>query len=287
MRQTFFLLLCFLTLFGSARAEPVKVFCAEALWCDLAETLGGKAVSTTSILTSPLIDPHDFQVTPDMARKLADSSVVLMMGGHYDDWVPPLLAAQPSSSRRVILVASLTKLEQGDNPHLFDDPEAIGLMVTALAQELSRRLPDEAGAIAARRAGYMSVIGGISQRLQTLHQELQGTRIAVAEPVGGPLFQALGIDIVDPAFALAAMTHDDPAPREVARLEEALRRKEVRLLVVNPAVASSSLNRIVALAREAGIPIVEFDEFPAAGHAWQGWMTDRLDRLVAALGAHG
>ncbi|WP_025886086.1 metal ABC transporter solute-binding protein, Zn/Mn family [Asaia prunellae] len=147
MRQTLFLLICFLFLPGSARAEPVKVFCAEALWCDLAETLGGKSVTTTSILTSPRIDPHDFQVTADMARKLADSNIVLMMGGHYDDWMPPLLAAQSSASRQIISVAALAGLGPQENPHLFDDPTAIGLMVAALSTELVARLPDEAGGI--------------------------------------------------------------------------------------------------------------------------------------------
>lgn len=287
MRQTLFLLICFLTLLGSARAEPVKVFCAEALWCDLAEALGGSAVSTTSILTSPRIDPHDFQVTPDMARKLADSNIVLMMGGHYDDWVSPLLAAQPSASRHVISVASLAGLAPNDNPHLFDDPEAVKRLVAALSTELAARLPGDAMSIKARQNDMDAVIAAFSDRLKRLRPQTQGMKIAVAEPVGGPLLQALGIEVVDPEFALAAMNHDDPAPRDVARLEDALRDRQVRILIVNPAVRSPSLARIEALARESHVPVVSFDEFPESGQPWQDWMKARLDRLVAALGIHG
>ncbi|NVN43521.1 zinc ABC transporter substrate-binding protein [Asaia siamensis] len=287
MRQTLFLLICFLSLLGSARAEPVRVFCAEALWCDLAKALGGAAVSTTSILTSPRIDPHDFQVTPDMARKLADSNIVLMMGGHYDDWVPPLLAAQPSTSRHVISVASLAGLGPNDNPHLFDDPQAVRNMVEALSTELTRHLPDDAPSIRARQNGLTTMITSFADRLKRLRPQTQGMKIAVAEPVGGPLLQALGIKVIDPEFALAAMNHDDPAPRDVARLEDALREKQVRILLINPTVRSPSLARIEALARDSHVTIVSFDEFPETGQPWQDWMKARLDRLVAALGVHG
>ncbi|WP_336947530.1 metal ABC transporter solute-binding protein, Zn/Mn family [Asaia sp. HN010] len=287
MRQTLFLLICFLTLLGSARAEPVRIFCAEALWCDLAGTLGGSAVSTTSILTSPRIDPHDFQVTPDMARKLADSNIVLMMGGHYDDWVPPLLAAQPSTSRHVISVASLAGLGPTDNPHLFDDPEAVRRMIAALSTELAARLPGDAAAIGARQSDLNAMIAALADRLKKLRPQTQGMKIAVAEPVGGPLLQALGIEVIDPEFAMATMNHDDPAPRDVARLEDALRENQVRILIVNPAVRSPSLARIEALARKSHVAVVSFDEFPESGQLWQDWMKSRLDRLVAALGIHG
>lgn len=287
MRQTLFLLICFLTLLGSARAEPVRIFCAEALWCDLAGILGGSAVSTTSILTSPRIDPHDFQVTPDMARKLADSNIVLMMGGHYDDWVPPLLAAQPSASRHVISVASLAGLGPTDNPHLFDDPEAVRRLVAALSTELVGRLPGDAAAIGAREGDLNVVVAAFADRLKKLRPQTQGMKIAVAEPVGGPLLQALGIEVIDPEFAMATMNHDDPAPRDVARLEDALRENQVRILIVNPAVRSPSLARIEALARKSHVAVVSFDEFPESGQLWQDWMKSRLDRLVAALGIHG
>ncbi|WP_438381221.1 zinc ABC transporter substrate-binding protein [Asaia sp. BMEF1] len=287
MRQTLFLLICFLTLLGSARAEPVRIFCAEALWCDLAETLGGSTVSTTSILTSPRIDPHDFQVTPDMARKLADSNIVLMMGGHYDDWVPPLLAAQPSASRHVISVASLAGLGPTDNPHLFDDPEAVRRLVAALSTELVGRLPGDAAAIGARQSDLNAMIAALAERLKKLRPQTQGMKIAVAEPVGGPLLQALGIEVIDPEFAMATMNHDDPAPRDVARLEDALRENQVRILIVNPAVRSPSLARIEALARKSHVAVVSFDEFPESGQPWQDWMKARLDRLATALGIHG
>lgn len=287
MRQFLLFLLCVVTLPGLARAEGIRVFCAEALWCELASGLGGADVETRSILTSPRIDPHDFQVTPDMARALAESSIVVRTGGHYDDWIAPLLAAQPDKSRHVIDAVTLVGLKDGDNPHLFDDPAAIRDVVDALAADLVRRLPGEAGAITARQTKYRQAIDGIEHRLSALRPVTKGMKIAVAEPVGGPVFRALGLDVIDPDFAQAMMTHSDPAPQEVARLEDALRQKTVKILVVNPAMTGPSLQRLVAIARQSGVSIVEFDEFPVPGVSWQDWMTARLDRLTAVLGVHG
>lgn len=287
MRQSLLVLLCVLTLPGMARAEGIRVFCAEALWCGLASGLGGAAIETRSVLTSPRIDPHDFQVSPDMARALAESNIVVSTGGHYDDWIRPLLLAQPDPSRHVIEVVSLAGLKDGENPHLFDDPAAIRKVVDALAAELAQRLPRQTQTIEAGRARYHREIDAVEHRLSSLRPLTQGLKIAVAEPVGGPLYQALGLDVVDPDFALAMMNHSDPPPQEVARLEEALRQKTVRLLVVNPAVAGPSLRRLVALAHQTGIAVVEFDEFPAPAIAWQDWMMARLDRLATALDIHG
>ncbi|WP_122038412.1 metal ABC transporter solute-binding protein, Zn/Mn family [Asaia bogorensis] len=298
MRQLLLIMLCALALHGlagtsraqSAAGTPVatqppkaQIFCAEALWCDLATGLGGDSVSPASVLTSPRIDPHDFQVTPDMALTLAQSSLVVMTGGHYDDWMTPLLDAQPNAARRVISAFDLAGLKPGDNPHLFDDPEAVGRVVDALARDLAALLPHKADDIAAAQARFHQMLDGFNARLKILHPRTQGMKIAVTEPVGGPLFAALGLEIIDPDFALAVMNHVDPAPRDVARLEEALQQKAVKALVINPAVETPSISRLIALAHRSGIAVVAFDEFPAPPLLWQDWMTVRLNRLSAAL----
>ncbi|GBQ89349.1 metal ABC transporter solute-binding protein, Zn/Mn family [Asaia krungthepensis] len=287
MRQFLPILICFLTLLGSAKAAPVRVFCAEALWCDLASGLGGQSVHTASVLTSPRIDPHDFQVSPDMARELAESSIVVLTGGHYDDWIDPLLSAQPSPSRRVISAAALSGLPQGANPHLFDDPAAIDRVIAALGDALAHSLPDQAAAIREQQAHYRAMTARFSARMAALRPVTKGMKIAVLEPVGGPVFDALGLDVVDPDFALAMMNHVDPAPRDVAFLEEAIQHRTIKALVINPAMSGPMPERLQTLARHAGIAVVAFDEFPAPSVLWQDWMTSRLDRLVAALGVRG
>jgi len=222
-----------------------------------------------------------------MARELAESSIVVLTGGHYDDWIDPLLSAQPSPSRRVISAAALSGLPQGANPHLFDDPAAIDRVIAALGYALAHSLPDQAAAIGERQAHYRAMTARFSARMAALRPVTKGMKIALLEPVGGPVFDALGLEVVDPDFALAMMNHVDPAPRDVARLEEVIQHRTIKALVINPAMSGPMPERLQTLARHAGIAVVAFDEFPAPSVLWQDWMTSRLDRLVAALGVRG
>ncbi|GBQ12030.1 metal ABC transporter solute-binding protein, Zn/Mn family [Swaminathania salitolerans] len=295
MRQIFLLLVFCLILSAPVHAAPVRVFCAEAFWCDLARGLGGDAVRTESILVSPAVDPHDFQVTPVTVRALASADIVIWTGGHYDDWIPPLLAAQPDPGRQDIAIADLVPDTDRANPHLADDPAAARALIDRLSASLTTRLSRHpAGAedsvmierIAREKRRYDRQFDALTGRLDALRTRYAGLPVAVGEPVGGPVFRALGLRVVDADFALATMRHEDPSPRDVARLEDALRGREVRAFVTNPAMRVPSVIRLERIAREAGIPVVSLDEFPPPGLSWQDWMTDRIDRLQRALDRH-
>lgn len=266
--------------------SPTSVFCAEAIWCRMVQDLSGDTVTVTSVLASPQTDPHDFQVTPDTARQLVGADLVIMTGGHYDDWLMPLLGAQNNSGRELVNIASLFKLGSGDNPHIFDDPRAMHLAIDRVAQWLDKRFPQQHVNLDAARVRDESFCDDLIARLNALRPQVQGTAIAIAEPVGGPLFAALGLKVTDAEFALSTMVHSDPAPQDVARLEDDLRGRRVAAFIINPAMQTPALMRLAKLARQSGIPVVSLDEFPASDVAWKDWMTGRIDRLAGALNVH-
>jgi zinc/manganese transport system substrate-binding protein len=93
---------------GAGAADTkLSVVAAENVYGDIVRQIGGDRVEVTSILSNPDQDPHLFETTPSVARRLAAARIVVLNGAGYDPWLPPLLAAQPTAGRKVIVVADL------------------------------------------------------------------------------------------------------------------------------------------------------------------------------------
>ena len=304
MRQLILMVFTLFVVAQSARAAALRVVCAEAVWCQIAQDIGGPLITTRSILTSPQLDPHDYQATPQTARALAQADIVIFTGGHYDDWIRPLLSVSSSQKRLSLSVAELSHLAPGANPHLFDDVKAVRLLVDRLAAVLGALPPEKCPSDGGCRQGdahrhcveavaqYHRLFDTITARLSRLRPETTGKKIAVAELTGGPLFEALGVRIVDPDFALSTMGGRDPLPRQIAQLYEQLRRQEVSLFVSNAAFKTPLLAHLETVARAARLPILRFDEFPVGTDSepnaflWGRWVNQRIDQLREGLAVH-
>src|SRR5689334_18845141 len=113
--------LLFLSLAGvspSAATETIKIVAAENFYGDVAKQIGGDSVEVVSILSNPDQDPHLFEASPSVARKISDARIVIANGIDYDPWIDTLLSASPSQNRKVIVVGDLAGRKAGDNPHL-------------------------------------------------------------------------------------------------------------------------------------------------------------------------
>ena len=148
-----------------AHAAPIRILAAENFYGEAAQAIGANRVAVESVIVAPGTDPHDYEPTPSVARKVADAEIVVMNGAGYDPWMARLVDANHVAGRVVIDVAALSGHKAGDNPHVWYDPKAMPAMANALTAELvkldpagkerlraaARRVPRHAGAD--RRAG--------------------------------------------------------------------------------------------------------------------------------------
>lgn len=79
------------------------------------------------------------------------------------------------------------------------------------------------------------------------------------------------------------MHHAEPTPQDVAALETALDKKTVKLLIVNPAVRSPQIDRMVEKAKERGMPIAVIGETLPPGLSWQDWVSSIIESVQKAL----
>ncbi|GBR03744.1 metal ABC transporter solute-binding protein, Zn/Mn family [Acetobacter oeni] len=284
MRLTLFLLsslfFCAVLLVPARAGGVVSVVAAENVWGDVAVQLGGKNVAVSSIISAPEADPHLFEPTPATARAIAEASVAIANGAGFDPWMDRLVAAR-GVGVAFLRVSDVAGWHDGENQHLWFDPDAVAKMATAFVAALHGA---GAGSDAdGRLAGLDRDVAALKERIAGMRRRFGGARISATEPLLGHLTSELGLVTENDAFQLAVMNDVEPGPAEVARFEGDLRGGRLRLLIYNEQTVTPSASRLLGIAHQVGVPCVAVTEtLPPAMH-WQGWMTRILDLIEQAL----
>lgn len=273
---------------GPATAAPkLRAIGVENQYADVIAAVGGPMISVGAIETDPNTDPHSFEASPSVARRFAAASLIVENGLGYDSWAGRVIAATPRPGRVVIDVQHLLGLPNSTpNPHLWYAPRTMPAVARAVAAALARLDPADATLFRARAARFDASLTSWRQAIAAFRAKYSGTPVAVTEPVGNALLQAMGANIRTPfALQAAIMNGTDPAPQDVALEQTLLRRHEVKLLVYNRQVTDPLTDSLLALARRSGVPVVGvYETMPAPGYDYAGWMlaeTKAITRAVA------
>jgi zinc/manganese transport system substrate-binding protein len=273
--------ICIAVLGGGPAAAAPDLVAAESAYADIARQVAGPDATVSAILTNPAADPHDFEPTPSVARRVADAGIAVLNGAGYDPWMDRLLpaGAQP------IVVATLLGRHAGDNPHLWYDPLAAPALARAVRAALTRADPRHGAAYAARADALLADLARLGARIGVLRARYAGTRVTATEPVFGLMEAALGLADRHGRFQLAVMNGTEPRAGDLASLQDDLRAGRVRALVTDTQATSPATERLRAIARQAGIPCVPITETLPPGRTYQAWVGGELSALEAALAA--
>ena len=264
-------------------STPVPIVAAENFYGDVAKQIGGTHVTVTSILSNPDQDPHLFEASPSVARKLSAARIVIFSGVDYDPWVGKLLGAARSANRQAINVGALIGKTPGENPHIWYDPATMLALAKTLANALSISDPADAADYAHNLAMFQQSLAPVLAKIGMLKARLAGTPVTATEPVFGYVFDALSMTVRNQAFQLAVMNNTEPSASDVAGFENDLKTHQVRLLVYNSQASDPIAARMERLAKAAHIPVVGATETEPPGKTYQAWMLDELDAVDHAL----
>ena len=267
----------------AAAAAPLHIVAAENFYGDLADQIGGQQVVVGSILSNPNQDPHEFEASAATARQIAAARIVIYNGAGYDAWVPRLLAASPAPARVVIVAADLVGKKDGDNPHLWYDPPTMPTVAAALAEALARVDPARAAGYRDRLAAFRRAMQPLLDRIAAMRRRYAGTPVTATEPVFGYMAAALGLAMRNERFQLAIMNDTEPGAAEIAGFENDLRSHAVKALLYNRQTGGALTERMRAIARQTGVPVVGVSETEPQGERYPQWMLSQLDALDRAL----
>jgi zinc/manganese transport system substrate-binding protein len=97
--------------------------------------------------------------------------------------------------------------------------------------------------------------------------------------------EALGLEMLGDEFQQAIMNETEPSARAIAEVEDNLRSGRPKVLFYNSQVVDPLTERLLAIANDAGVPVVAVTESMPAGKTYVGWMLDQLDATAKALAA--
>jgi zinc/manganese transport system substrate-binding protein len=268
---------------NAAPGAKIKIAAAENFLGEVAAAVGGDRVEVTSIINNPDADPHDFEPTADNSKAVSDAQVVVYVGIGYDEWMNKLLKAGSGSKTVIALGSDLLGKKEGDNPHVWYIPESMPKLADALADKLGKIDPSQADNFKKRAQDYKTTLAPFNDLVQKLKQSSPAD-IAVSEPVFDYMAEALNLRIVDPKFAKAIEAESDPAPGDIADLQNAIKGKKIKLFVQNTQADSPTVKNMADLANSNQIPIVHVTETEPQGKNYVQWMTDQLNEVKNALG---
>ena len=277
---------------AKASSAPVNgklsIVAAENQYGDVAAQVGGRYVEVTSVESDPDTDPHTYEVSADVAQKVATCSIVIQNGLGYDAFMDRVESAAPSSDRKVIDVQQLLHLPaSAPNPHLWYSPTTMPAVAEALANDLSALEPDHAGYFRANAASFVASLQPWLAALSAFAAAHPHAPVATSEPVADYMLAAAGADDVTPfRFQADVMNGVDPAPQDLTIERDVLSQRRVKVFVYNQQVTDSLTAGFVATAQKAGVPVVGvYETMPTPGYNYQSWMLAEvraLDRAVTS-----
>jgi zinc/manganese transport system substrate-binding protein len=278
----------FVFAFGqAAHAQDAKipVVAAENFYGDVVQQLGGDRVDVTSILSNPDQDPHLFEASPKTARALQHASLVVYNGADYDPWMTKLLNVSKNDKRKTIVAAELIGKKSGDNPHLWYDPSTMPAVARAVSAALASADPAHKAAYDANLAKFLDSLKPIADKVAALRSQYAHVSVTATEPVFGYMSDAIGLDMRNQRFQLAAMNDTEASASDIAAFERDLRERRVRALIYNSQATEALTKRMLKLAQQSHVPTVSVTETQPAGKNYQQWMLAQLDALGNALAA--
>ena len=262
---------------------PVAIVAAENFYGDVAKQIGGHDVTVTSILQSPDQDPHLFEASPSTARDIAAAQIIVQSGIGYDDWMAKLTQASSGGADKLLVVAPLAARRDGDNPHIWYDPQTMLAYAAVLTERLAAIDPAHEADFRKRLAAFQASMHPVLEKIAALRAQHSGTPVTATEPVFGYLMDATGLRNRNATFQVAVMNDTEPSASDLAAFEQSLQTRAVKMLVYNSQATDPLADRMKTLAQQSGVAVLPVTETEPKGTTYQAWMLDVLNKLQQAL----
>ncbi|MDQ1583605.1 MAG: zinc/manganese transport system substrate-binding protein [Microbacteriaceae bacterium] len=275
---------------GTSGSSTISVVTSTNVYGDIAKSIGGSAVTVTSIMSDPAQDPHSFEASVQNQLELSKANVVIENGGGYDPFVGTMLASAKNTQVTVLDAVTLSGLKpdaNGDlNEHVWYNFPVMKTVADKLAATLSKIDPAKASTFQANATAFGAKLGRLQAQEATLKTKFNGVGVSITEPVPGYLLEAIGlVDKTPAAFSKAIEDGTDVSPAVLQQTLALYSSHAVTLLAYNEQTSGPQTDAVLAAAKSAGVPVVPVTETLPSGKDYISWMTSNLNAVSHALGA--
>ncbi|MFZ2242094.1 MAG: zinc ABC transporter substrate-binding protein [Gordonia amarae] len=288
---------------GTAASGTPTIVTSTDVWGAVATAVAGDKAKVIALFSNAQGDPHEFEPPASDTAEVADADIILMNGGHYDEY---LNDASASSDATVVNAFKLHSDDSGDdhkdddhkddghdhdhsgnaNEHVFYDLDLVSDVADKLADTLAEKDPDDAATYRANADRFDEQIETLSDALDDIKKAHGGDKVAQTEPLAGYLLTEAGLSDVAPAgFTKSVEAGQSPSAADRAALEDLLRSRQVKAFVVNAQAIDPVTEALMQTARSAKVPVVELTEtLPKGVSSYIDWQRAQIRSLTDALG---
>ena len=265
---------------------PVQVVAAENFWGSIAAQVGGSHVHVTSIIVDPNADPHSYEPTAADARTVAGAQYVIVNGAGYDPWADRLLQANPVSGRKELNVGNFNGKHEGDNPHMWYNPNYVTAVANKIRDDLKTIDPADATAFDQSTQAFLTT--GLKQYhdlIAAIKASYSGTPVGATESIFSYLAPALGLNLITPYSYLKAVSEgQDISAADQATVEQQISKRQIKVLIYNSQNTPNNIQALITLAKNNHIPITTITEtLTPATASFQDWQSAQLRGIQTAL----
>jgi zinc/manganese transport system substrate-binding protein len=262
----------------------LTIVASTDVWGSIAAAVAGPDVRIVSLIDDPSQDPHEYQTTPQDAARIRDAALVIVNGGHYDEFAEKAAAGRGKPTIDAFDLRP-DSAKQDDNEHIWYSLPTVDAVAAKIAADLGQLDPKNAQGYTDRAAAFHTSLQGIAAITAKIAADHPKAPVLQTEPIGHYLLLAAGADDRTPhAFSEAVEQGTDPAPADLAAVQDLLRGKQVRALLYNIQTEDKTTKEVAATAKSAGVPVIEVAETLPQGLDYLQWQTRNAQALATALG---
>lgn len=298
-----------------ADAGRITVVASTNVYGQIAEVVGGDDVDVVSIIDSSSQDPHSYEPSARDQLTVSRADLVIENGGGYDAFMDGLIRASDTSSPVLTAVefshdwpgesahddsaddhAEHEHAEDGHddghghvegfNEHVWYDLHAMTDLALGIASELGALDPDGAEWFEARASAFVQSVETLEARLAKIAETYGGDGVFVTEPVPLYLTDDAGlVNLTPDAFSEAVEEGQDVPPATLLAALGIIDSGDAKVVIVNSQTGGVETDAVIAEARDAGIPVLEFSEVLPQGLTYVEWMEQNI--IALEKGLHG
>lgn len=156
---------------ASNSGNKTKIVTSVNFYAEVAKSIAGDKAEVSSIISSTSVDPHDFEPTAQDAKNVADANIAILNGGGYDSWFEKLTAN--SKDIKKIDGAKLLGLKDGENEHIWYNPEVMSKVADELTKVLSEKDSSNKDFYEKNRDNYKKELSKITDKINSLKEEAE------------------------------------------------------------------------------------------------------------------
>jgi zinc/manganese transport system substrate-binding protein len=218
---------------------------------------------------------------------VAEARLVIANGAGYGDFLSELIGATVNAGRIVVTVQAVLGMYGPDvNPHFWYDVPRVPRVAAAIEAALARLDPADATVFAANLAAFDASLRPVEAVIASICRRYPGAPVAYTERVPGYLVRAAGLAVATPpGFAAAIENGNEPSAGDTAQMFQLITSHRAEVLLYNAETMSPATQRVRALARHYGVPVVPVTEtMPPSSGSYQAWQLAQATALLDALG---